>query len=96
MRATWAVVAGLVVGIAVAWWLSRDTPEKLARKHERAERAAAAMAEDARPVLYRWHDDAGVVQLTDRPPKGRKYTKIDLRPKDGIQVDSSRADDSRQ
>ena len=89
MKAAVAIVAGLAFGIGLAWWLSRDTPEQAARKHKRAERAAAATAEDAKPVLYRWHDDAGVVQLTDRPPKGRKYTKIDLRPKDGIQVDSS-------
>ena len=31
----------------------------------------------------------GVVHLTDKPPKGRKYRKIDMRPEDGIGVDGS-------
>lgn len=87
MRLAWALIAGLALGIGLAWWLSRDTPEQARLKQERAERAAAANAEDARPVLYRWVDADGVVQLTDQPPKGRKYRKVDMRPKDGIQVD---------
>ena len=89
MRLAWALTAGLAAGIGLAWWLSRDTPEQVARKQARAERAAAANAEDAKPVLYRWTDADGVVQLTDKPPKGRKYRKIDLRPQDGIRVDGS-------
>jgi len=87
MRLAWALIAGLALGIGLAWWLSRDTPEQAKLKQERAERAAAAMAEDARPVLYRWVDADGVVQLTDKPPKGRKYRKIDMRPQDGIRID---------
>lgn len=90
MRLTWALIVGLAFGIGLAWWLSRDTPEEAARKQERAERAAAATAEDAKPVLYRWTDANGVVQLTDQPPKGRKYKKIDMRPQPGMQVDGSR------
>lgn len=90
MRLTWALIVGLALGIAVAWWWSRDTPEEVARKQARAERAAAANAEDAKPVLYRWVDANGVVQLTDQPPRGRKYKKIDMRPQPGMQVDGSR------
>jgi len=90
MRLAWALIAGLALGIGVAWWWSRDTPEETALKRGRAERAAAANAEDARPVLYRWTDADGVVQLTDQPPKGRKYKKIDMRPQQGIQVDGRR------
>ena len=90
MRLVWALAAGLAVGIGLAWWLSRETPEQAARKRERAERAAAAMAEDAKPVLYRWTDADGVVHLTDKPPKGRKYRKIDMRPQDGIRVDGNK------
>lgn len=90
MRLTWALIVGLAFGIAVAWWWSRDTPEEAARKQERAERAAAANAEDAKPVLYRWVDANGVVQLTDQPPKGRKYKKIDMNPQPGMQVDGNR------
>lgn len=90
MRLAWALVAGLALGIGVAWWWSRDSPEAAAHKRERAEQAAAANAEDTRPVLYRWTDANGVVQLTDRPPKGRKYRKIDLQPQPGMQVDGGR------
>ena len=90
MRLAWALAAGLAIGIGLAWWLSRDTPEQAARKQARAEQAAAAMAEDAKPVLYRWTDADGVVHLTDTPPKGRKYRKIDMRPQDGIRVDGSK------
>lgn len=90
MRLIWALIVGLAFGIGLAWWLSRDTPEETARKQARAERAAAAMAEDAKPVLYRWVDANGVVQLTDRPPKGRKYKKIDMNPQPGMQVDGGR------
>ncbi len=89
MRLAWALAAGLAIGIGLAWWLSRDTPEEAARKQARAETAAAAMAEDAKPVLYRWTDADGVVHLTDQPPKGRKYRKIDMRPQDGIRVDGN-------
>lgn len=90
MRLAWALAGGLAIGIGLAGWLSRDTPEQAARKQARAERAAAAMAEDAKPVLYRWTDADGVVHLTDTPPKGRKYRKIDMRPQDGMKVDGSR------
>lgn len=90
MRLTGAIVAGLALGIVATWWWSRDTPEQEASKRARAERAAAANAEDARPVLYRWTDANGVVQLTDQPPKGRKYRKIDMRPQQGIHVDGAR------
>lgn len=86
MRAIWAIVAGLALGIGVAWWLSRDTPHEVEARHQRAERAAAANAEDARPVLYRWRDGNGVLQITDTPPKGRKYQRLDKTAREGIEV----------
>ena len=33
---------------------------------------SAEQAREARPSLYRWRDDAGVLQITDQPPKGRR------------------------
>ncbi len=90
MRLTWAIVAGLLLGIGVAWWLARESPDDSARKRQRAEQAAAATAEDARPVLYRWRDASGALQITETPPKGRKYERIDKMPAAGIVVDSSR------
>ncbi len=86
MRAVWAIVAGVSLGAGVAWWLAREAPEKQVEKQQRAEQAAAAQARDARPSLYRWRDDAGVLQITDKPPKGRPFERIDRDPKRGIQV----------
>ena len=91
MRLGWAIAAGLAAGVALAWWLSREAPEAAEARRARAEEAAAASAEDARPVLYRWTDAAGVVQVTQEPPpKGRRYEKVDIQPRDGIEVDGSR------
>lgn len=90
MRLGWAIAFGLLAGIALAWWLSRDPPDVSREKQARAEQAAAANAEDARPVLYRWRDDAGSLHITEQPPKGRRYEKVDVQPREGIQVDGTR------
>ena len=73
--AGWLVLA-LAAIAALAWWSTRETPEQARAKQQRAARAAAELAEDARPVLYRWRDANGVLQLTDEPPTGRKYERI--------------------
>jgi len=86
MRALWAIAAGITLGAGIAWWLAREAPEKQAEKQRRAERAATAQARDARPALYRWRDDAGVLQITDKPPEGRAFERIDREPERGIQV----------
>ena len=90
MKAIWAVAAGLALGIGVAWWLARDTPQQSEAKQRRAEHAAAAAAADARPALYRWHDANGVLQITEQPPKARKYERIDKNPHNGIEVHGDR------
>ncbi|GAB3734785.1 hypothetical protein GCM10028862_18040 [Luteimonas pelagia] len=90
MRATWAIVAGLAAGIAVAWWLSRPGDDDRRAREDRASRAAAAGAEDARPKLYRWRDDAGNLQVTDTPPEGRPYDTVDIDPDAGIDVRGDR------
>lgn len=71
----WLVLA-LAAIAALAWWSTRETQEQRRAKQLRAERATAELAEDARPVLYRWRDANGVLQLTDEPPQGRKYERI--------------------
>ena len=90
MRAGWAVVAGLAIGVGVAWWLSRETPAVEHARHARAEQAAASQARDAVPSLYRWRDARGVLQVTQTPPKGVHYERIRLRPQDGIEVHGER------
>lgn len=90
MRAGWAIAAGLVLGIGAAWWLSRESPSAEQLKRDRAERAAAATARDATPALYRWRDAKGVLQVSDKPPKGVHYERIGQRPRDGIEVRGDR------
>ena len=92
MRAAWAVAAGLALGIGVAWWLSRESPEQTTLKQQRAQRAAADQARDARPSLYRWRDAAGVLQITDKPPKDRPFERIDPRPDRAIEIRGERSD----
>lgn len=65
MRAWLAIAAGVALGVGTAWWLSRESTDATASKQARAEQAAAAQARDARPSLYRWRDDAGVLQITE-------------------------------
>lgn len=87
MRATWAILAGLALGGGMAWWLARDqAPQRSPEARQRAEQAAAANAEDARRPLYRWRDDAGNLQITESPPKGRRYEHIAREPEPGIRV----------
>jgi hypothetical protein len=90
VKVAWAVAAGLALGIGVAWWMARDTPQQAEARQRRAEHAAAAAAADARPALYRWHDANGVLQVTEQPPKGRKYERIDKHPRKGIEVHGDR------
>ncbi|MBP6798521.1 MAG: DUF4124 domain-containing protein [Luteimonas sp.] len=79
MRLFWAVVLGALVAGAVAWWLARD-PAPGADDPARGAERAQGRAADSRDgqVLYRWRDDAGVVQVTDVPPKGRDYAIVDV------------------
>ncbi|MBN8223964.1 MAG: DUF4124 domain-containing protein [Xanthomonadales bacterium] len=90
MRAAWAILAGLAAGAGLAWGLGRDqTPHRSPDARLRAERAAAAQAEDTLRPLFRWRDDAGVLQVTDQPPKGRPYERIAREPAPGIRVENA-------
>ena len=88
-HAGWAVIAGLALGIGVAWWLARDPAAEQARR-QRAEQAAADQAVDARRDLYRWRDDAGVLHISDAPPRGVRAERVAREPKAGIEVRGDR------
>jgi len=90
MKLGWALLLGLAAGVALAWWLSRDTPEQAREKQARAEQAAAADFEESRPVLYRWRDDDGALHVTDTEPKGRRYERIPVEPDPVIEVRGDR------
>jgi len=90
MRAWLAIVGGLAVGAGIAWWLARDDGRHAASRQATAPRNGAAV--DTRPSLYRWRDDAGVLQITEQPPKGRRYERIDRDTPAGIRVSGEGAD----
>lgn len=81
MRLAWAIVAGALGAGALAWWLTRETTGTATPASDAAPTASAAAGERSPPqgpALYRWRDDAGVVQITDIPPRGRDYTLVDV------------------
>jgi hypothetical protein len=78
LKPGWAIAAGIALGAGLAWWAARDTPAETAR--------AQARAEAADSPLYRWRDAAGQLQITERPPKGRPYERLQRQPRDGIEV----------
>ncbi|MBA3928661.1 MAG: hypothetical protein C0521_03625 [Xanthomonas sp.] len=94
MRAWLAIVAGVGLGVGVAWWLARESPETTTERQARAGQAAAAQARDARPSLYRWRDAAGVLQITEKAPSGRHYERIDRDTPAGIRVSGEPASDA--
>ena len=87
MRLGWAIVAGIAVGAAAWWWTTREEREHARVEHERQ---AAVEAEAARPVLYRWRDANGVLQITEKPPRGRKHERVEREPDEGIEVHGDR------
>ena len=71
---------------AVVWWAlghpGYETGEQRAVRIEAEQQAVEA----AKPKLYRWRDANGVLQLTDTPPKGRKYKVVDLEAQENVNV----------
>ena len=76
MKAGHWLIAVIVVA-ALAWWTfghpGYETWDQRAARMD----AEQQQVEAAKPKLYRWHDAKGVLQLTDTPPKGRKYEVVD-------------------
>lgn len=78
MRIAWAVVLGAAVAVAVAWWLARQPSPSAEAAASAPTKALHDDGPPPSPVLYRWRDEAGVVQVTDVPPKGRDYSTVDV------------------
>jgi hypothetical protein len=72
-----AILAALLLAAGVVWWMDRDTDRPPSRdgRHQ-ADRDRHGAGDDFGPTLYRWTDDHGVENITDKPPKGRHYTVV--------------------
>ncbi len=92
MRAWLAIAAGLGIGAGIAWWLSKDGPDA---GSERREARRTSTPVDTRPSLYRWRDDAGVLQITEKPPRHRPFERIDRETAAGIRVSGEPSDTER-
>lgn len=92
MRAAWAILLGLGLGIGLAWWLSREDGKPPAGQRPGAARAGTGQPADALPGLYRWRDAGGNLQITEQPPQDRPYERIERQPARGIAVDGDKPD----
>jgi hypothetical protein len=72
-----ALAAVLLVAAAALW---RYAPEQLPAAWRRDNPNSREYA----PVIYRWKDDKGVVQLTDTPPENRPYEEVRIDPDTNI------------
>ena len=75
-----AVLAGAVILGALVWWqLGHPGYETPAQKQARLEKIEHDATYGTGPQLYKWRDARGVLQITDTPPKGRKYERVSIR-----------------
>lgn len=75
-----AGAAALLLAGATAWWMDHDS----ARQALRASGHQPLRANDSAPSLYRWVDSNGVVNITDKPPVGRRYSIVHIDPNRNI------------
>jgi hypothetical protein len=82
----WAVVAAIALGTGLAWWFQPAHDDERVHKSEAGETDTRGAGHHKRsqgnegPTLYRWVDDNGVMNITDRPPHGRSYTIVRIDP----------------
>lgn len=69
----------LLLGAAAAW-LWYLAPERLPAEWRRDN----PNSRDYAPVVYRWKDDRGVVQLTDQPPTDRPFEAVRIDPAQNV------------
>src|SRR5687767_13000111 len=72
------VLVLLLALAAVGWWAFGHPGYETRAQAEARVEAQEQAVEAAKPKLYRWRDGHGVLQLTDTPPKGRKYETVDV------------------
>ncbi len=91
MRVGWAILAGLLLAALLyfadqpaserpAWlraWIEHWASAESGVEPDEETINAAAEVTEARP-LYRWRDDAGVLNVGDRPPPDRPYEQVDI------------------
>ena len=87
MKQLGMLLAAVALAAAAWWWFTTEMPRR-ERERQAAAEAAAIQAERAN-ALYRWRDDAGNLQITQDPPKGRHYERISKTPREGIEVRGS-------
>ncbi|SEK43948.1 protein of unknown function [Pseudoxanthomonas sp. GM95] len=73
MRLGWAIMAGLLLGGGLYFAIGRESPIA-----QHAGKPATGQAHSPQgPALYRWHDQDGIVHITDAPPpKGLPFERI--------------------
>jgi len=79
MRLAWAIVAGLVLGGGLGWYLLER--ERTPRPEASTPPVPASGPAEAGPgpVLYRWRDADGVLQVSDTPPANGPYEEVKIR-----------------
>ena len=68
----------LIAVVVAGWWGFGHPGYETGEQRLARVEAEAQAVEAAKPKLYRWRDRNGVLQLTDTPPKGRKYETVDV------------------
>lgn len=75
-------VLAVAGGAAAYVWFYQ--PESLPREWRREN----PRSREYTPAVYRWRDAAGVLQLTDTPPKDRPYETVRVDPNTNIVPDT--------
>lgn len=65
----WLLLLGAVGGVLLYWYTTPQDAPSWARSH-------LPGLPEYTGRLYRWHDDQGREQVTDKPPKGRPFEPV--------------------
>lgn len=88
MKQLGLVLLAVALAAAAWWWFTMEMPRRERVRAAQAE--AAARAAERADSLYRWHDAAGTLHVTEEPPAGRPYVRISRTPREGIEVRGDR------